>query len=178
MDAPSFLKAMNKTLLIPEEAIAKKVNEIAHLLNQEYAKKELVLVGILKGSICLIADLIRHLEISFRLEFVQAASYGMGGTHQKELELIGFDRLDLSDKEVLLIDDIYDSGKTLSAAFHILETKHPKSLETLVLLKKKVSHKGDILPTYVCFDIENHFVVGYGLDYKEKFRGLEAIYTI
>ncbi len=169
---------MKKSLLISENAIKEKVEEVAHEINQTYAGQELIIVAILKGAVCLVADLIRYLDVSLQLEFVQAASYGMNGTTPTELELIGFDKLDLSGKAVLLVDDIYDTGKTLSGAFHALEKQAPKSLETLVLLKKNIPQVGDVSPTYVCFDIENDFVVGYGLDYKEHFRELKAIYTI
>lgn len=174
----SFLKDMNKQLLISQEAIAKKIKEIAAALNCEYAGKELVIVAILKGSICLVADLIRQLEIPAALECIQAKRYGMHGTVPGKLQVFMNEPLDLEGKSVLLIDDIYDSGETLSGVYHELEKLHPKSIETLVLLRKKVTPTGDISPTYVCFDIEDRFVVGYGLDYKEQFRGLKALYII
>ncbi len=162
-------------ILISEEEIAKKVVSVATDLNIQFKDRELIIVTILKGAICFVADLIRHLEFPFQLEFVSAASYGMRGTKPGELNLSGFEKLDLEGKDILLVDDIYDTGKTLSTAFHVIETKQPKSLQTLVLLRKKVDHVGNILPDRVCFDIGDHFVIGYGLDYKEHFRGLKEI---
>jgi len=162
-------------VLISEEEIAKEVQSIAGELNGQYAGQEVILVTILKGSICFLADLIRHLEFPFQLEFVTCSSYGMLGTKPGELTLSGFDSLDIQGKHVLLIDDIYDTGRTLSTACHALEEKSPVSLKTLVLLRKKIQHTGDVMPDLVCFDIEDHFVVGYGLDHKEHLRGLKDI---
>ena len=126
------------------------------------------------------ADLIRHLEIPFQLEFVKAQSYGQRGTKPAALTLMGFEDFDLTDKHILLVDDIYDSGRTLKAAKQNLLSKHPKTLKTLVLLRKKipVKEREETPFDYVCFDIEDHFVVGYGLDYKEYFRGLKGIYQL
>ncbi len=169
---------MKKDILISEQEIAKEVEAVAADLNQHYQNREVVIIGILKGSICFLSDLIRHLEFPFQIEFVTASSYGLRGTKPGELKLSGFDALDLKGKEVLLVDDIYDTGRTLSSVFHALEKKDPKCLSSIVLLRKEVDQLGDIIPDWVCFDIEDHFVLGYGLDYKELFRGLKAIYTV
>ncbi|NGX38815.1 MAG: Hypoxanthine-guanine phosphoribosyltransferase [Chlamydiae bacterium] len=164
--------------LITEEAIAKKVEEMARILNENYAGKELIIVAILKGSVCLLADLIRFLTIPFSIEFLRASSYGEKGTERGELSIESVERLEIEGKDVLILDDIYDSGETLSAITKALEELRPKSLDSLVLLKKSVPHSGEILPTHVCFDIEDHFVVGYGLDYKEHYRGMRGIFRI
>lgn len=137
-----------------------------------------MLIAILKGSICFVADLMRHLEFSFILEFVTAASYGMRGTKPGELTLQGIDALDLKDKYVLLIDDILDTGKTLQGVLKKIHEKHPRAIKTAVFLRKKNVLSKDMIPDIVCFDIEDHFVIGYGLDYKEHFRGLKEIYRI
>ncbi|MDN3505790.1 MAG: hypoxanthine phosphoribosyltransferase [Simkaniaceae bacterium] len=164
-------------ILISEEEIAKKVAAVAEELNAHYVDQEVILVTILKGGICFVADLIRHLTFPFQLEFVTCASYGMRGTKPGELTLSGFDNLDIKDKHVLLIDDIYDTGQTLSRAYHTLAAQSPTSVRSSVLLRKKITPKGDITPDFVCFDIEDHFVVGYGLDHKEHLRGLKAIHV-
>lgn len=164
--------------LITEEAIAEKVEEMACILNEKYAGKELTIVAILKGSVCLLADIMRLLTIPFSIEFLRASSYGENGTKRGELSIESIDNLTIEGRDVLILDDIYDSGETLSAIAKALEPLRPKSLQSLVLLKKRVPHSGEVLPSHVCFDIEDHFVVGYGLDYKEHYRGMRGIYRI
>ncbi|NGX37669.1 MAG: Hypoxanthine phosphoribosyltransferase [Chlamydiae bacterium] len=178
MGAPSFPLIMNKTLLISESAIAQKVTEMAARLNREYANTPLTIVAILKGAFCLLADLIRKLDMPVEIEFIQASSYGMRGTTPGPLELHGTESFNVAGKHVVLLDDIYDTGATISKACHALQKQQPKTLKTCVLLKKKRAPEGDVTPDYVCFDIEDHFVVGYGLDYKEQGRGLKAIYAV
>lgn len=167
-----------KKKLIGADQIAEKVAEIARQLNQDYAGQEVVLVVILKGAFVFVADLIRHLDFPFSIEFIRASSYGMRGTTPGPLKVEGLDTLDLKGKNVLLIDDIFDTGKTLNHVRKSLEDQLPSQIKTLVLLRKKRTSFELLLPSYVCFDIEDHFVVGYGLDYKEHDRGLKEIYTI
>jgi len=169
---------MSELLLIDEESIANKVEEIASLLNRDFLGKEVVIVTILKGAFVFVADLIRHLDFPNTVEFIRAASYGMRGKERGALTIEGVDRLDLKGKCVLLVDDIFDSGITLNAVKAALAEQEPARFDTLVLLKKKGKAPKTLDPTYVCFDIEDHFVVGYGLDYKEQKRGLKGIYTI
>ncbi len=165
-------------LLISADEITTRLEEIGEILNREYKGKELTLVMIMKGAICLAADLIRRLQMPHSVEFIQCQSYGMRGTSPGDLKITGLDSLDLKEKEVLLIDDIYDSGNTLSRAYAELKEKKPVSLKSLVLLSKNVPHQADYLPDHVLFEIEDRFVIGYGLDYKEYYRGLPAIYAI
>jgi hypoxanthine phosphoribosyltransferase len=165
------------TPLISEEEIREKVVALAKELNRHYAGKQVTIVTILKGAVCFLADLMRELSFPFELEFVTCSSYGMRGTKPGELTLRGFDTLLLEGKTVLLLDDIYDSGKTLSTAATALKEQGAASVETVVLLRKKRQKSVGIEPDFVCFDIEDHFVVGYGLDYKESGRGLKGIFT-
>lgn len=169
---------MSERLLIGEESIAKKIEEIAYQLNQEFSGEQVVLVTILKGAFVFAADLIRHLDFPCTIEFIRAASYGMRGRERGELTIDGIDTLELKGKCVLLIDDIFDSGATLSEVKAVLAKQEPARIDTLVLLKKRGTAPKALDPTYVCFDIDDLFVVGYGLDYKEQKRGLKGIYTI
>lgn len=169
---------MSLSLLLSEEAIAEKIQEVARQLNHDFTGREVTLISVLKGSILLTSDLMRQLDIPFTIEFIQAKSYGMRGTTPGELIIEGLEKLHLKNKEVLLIDDIYDTGKTLQEISQKIQEYNPKSLTTLVLLKKQRADHPAARPDYVCFDIEDHFVVGYGLDYKEKYRGLKGIYTL
>lgn len=169
---------MRKELILSEEAIAARVREMAQFLSKERRETPIRIVAILKGSFVFLADLIRHLSIPFQVDFITASSYGMGGTIPGPLTVGGIESLQLAGESVLLVDDIYDTGKTLSVVYRALEKKLPASLHSLVFLKKQGIVGGAVLPDLVCFDIEDRFVVGYGLDYKEQYRGLKGVYAI
>lgn len=170
--------ANNLKLLISDKAIHSKVCEIGKLLDKEYKGRELVIVMIMKGAICLVADLIRHLTIPTRIEFIQSSSYGHHGTQRGPLSIFGVEQLNINQKDVLLIDDIFDSGVTLSNVAARLQEQKPASIKSLVLLSKKVPRAVDYIPDYSLFEIENHFIVGYGMDCKEYYRGLPSIYVL
>jgi hypoxanthine phosphoribosyltransferase len=165
-------------LLISEKSILAKITEIAKQLDQDYRGKELTVVMIMKGAICLVADLIRQLHVPCSLEFVQGSSYGKRGMARGKLSIFGIERINLAKKHVLIVDDIFDSGKTLSEVVTQLKKQEPKSLKSLVLLSKNVPRKTKYTPDYVLFEIEDRFVVGYGLDYKERYRGLPGVYAL
>lgn len=163
-------------LLIPQEAILKKITQVAHEIQNQYLHDELVIVIIMKGAICLAADLIRALTIPCFLEYIHASSYGEGGIKKGALTIHGIEHLKLVGKNVLIIDDIFDTGHTLSLVASELKKLKPKSLESLVLLSKKKKRTFSFVPDYTLFEIADEFVVGYGLDYKEKYRNLPGIY--
>lgn len=165
-------------LLISQEEILRKVEKIGQQLNSDYAGKEVMVVMVMKGALCLTADLIRQFSFPCSLEFIQASSYGNKGTERGALTLTGFEKLDFFSKEVLLVDDIFDSGNTLTVIVAAIAAKKPKSLKTLVLLSKNIKRATSFVPDYVLFGIENRFVVGYGLDYKERYRGLPGVYIL
>jgi hypoxanthine phosphoribosyltransferase len=164
-------------LLISEEEIKQKIADVAKALDLAYAGKELVIVAVMKGALCLAADLTRQLKTPCRIEMIQASSY-RGATHRGELSIRGVDEIELGSKEILLIDDIYDSGETLSRIAAEIRKKHPKTLKSLVLLSKKVARSSTYLPDHVLFEIDDVFVVGYGLDYNELYRGLTGVYQM
>lgn len=165
-------------LLIGPEEIAQKIQQVANQINQEYEGKELTVILVMKGSICVGADFIRQLTIPCTLDCMKASSYGQNGMTSGELKISGIDHLDLKDKHVLVIDDIFDTGKTMSTIIQQLQARQPKSLKSLVLLVKNVPRKITYRPDYILFEIEDHFVVGFGLDYKEYYRGLPGIYQV
>ena len=162
--------------LISKEQIANKISEVAKQIDSDYTGRDLVIVMVLKGAICVGSDLVRAINVPCTIESLQCSSYGALGAKRGELCVFGLDRIDLKDRDVLLVDDIFDSGYTLSTLAKEISKKEPRSLKSLVLLKKNVPHV-DFSPDYVLFDIENNFVVGYGLDYKEYYRGLDGVYT-
>ncbi len=165
--------------LISKEEIAAKVRETAIQIKDDFAGKDLVIVMVLKGALCLVADLIRELDLPLDVETVQCSSYGARGAQRGELQVIGADRLHIHNRDVLLVDDIFDSGHTMTTLLDTLKAQHPRSLKTCVLLyKKDVPKTTDYRPDYVLFDIDNLFVVGYGLDFKERYRGLSGVYIL
>lgn len=161
--------------LIESEEIACRVREVANHLNAEYRDEHLTIVMVMKGAVCITADLIRHLDIPFALEYVKASSYGQRGMRPEQVSISGIDDLDIASKHVLVVDDIFDTGNTLEGIILQLQKKHPKSLKSLVLLVKDVPRTTSYSPDYTLFHIGNRFVIGYGLDYKEHYRGLPAI---
>jgi hypoxanthine phosphoribosyltransferase len=174
---PIQIEERSFEMLISSEEIEEKIASVAKAIDIEYAGKDLAIVMVMKGSVCLAADLIRHIHVPCTLEFVRAQSYGLRGEKRGDLTITGVDNADIAGKDVLLIDDIFDTGNTLTQVSARLNDLGPKSLKTLVLLVKNVPHVTPKLPDYVLFDIEDRFVIGYGLDYKEMYRGLPAIYV-
>ena len=165
--------------LISEELIAEKVQKTAAQIKKDFQGEDLVIVMVLKGAICLVADLIRQLDVPLDLETVQCESYGALGKSRGDLTLIGVDRLRVHNRDVLIVDDIFDSGYTMATLVDTVKKLGPRSIKSCVLLyKKDVQKATEYRPDYVMFEIDNLFVVGYGLDYKEKYRGLAGVYTL
>ena len=164
--------------LISPDQIAKRIQELAVQLNARYVNEELSLVIIMKGALFFAADLMRKLTVPCTLDYIRASSYGERGQKRGELNIIGLEELKLSGKNVLVIDDIFDSGNTLSQIAQALQKQHPKTLRTIVLLKKNVKRQTEYLPDEYLFEIEDAFVVGYGLDYKEHYRELPGVFAM
>ena len=162
-------------VLINEERLQARIAELGELLTREYEGKELVLLVVLKGSIMFAADLARAIELPLSLEFMGLSSYG------DSTETSGVVRvtLDLSkpvhNKHVLIVEDIVDSGLTMRYLLNNLSTRGPESLKVCTLLHKPARRQVDVPLDYIGFDIGDHFVVGYGLDYDQKYRNLPFI---
>ena len=176
LHAMDHLLDLEPTPLISKEQIADQISVVAQQINSDYEGLDLVILLVMKGALCVGADLARALEVPCTIECVQCSSYGMRGKERGELEIFGLDRLNLQNRDVLLVDDIFDTGNTLLGLSKAVAQQQPRSIKSLVLLKKNVPHV-DFNPDYVLFDIEDHFVIGYGLDYKEYYRGLDAIFV-
>jgi len=168
----------NLELIIPPEQIAQKVNAIAHQIDKDYRGEPLTVLMVMKGAVCVTADLMRAINTPATLDYIKASSYGNNGTKRGELKLLGLENLNLKGKNVLVVDDIFDSGNTMTAIVKQLKKQQPKSLKTLVAFVKNIPRKTTYRPDYKMFDIEDRFIVGYGLDYKEQYRGLPGIYVI
>lgn len=165
--------------LIEKEQIAEKVKETSKQITLDYQGKDLVIVMVLKGALCVVADLIREIDLPLDVQTVQCSSYGARGTERGELTVIGADRLKIHNRDVLIVDDIFDTGHTMVTLIDTLKEQNPRSIKSCVLLNKQDVHKiTDYRPEYVLFDIDNLFVVGYGLDFKEQYRGLSGVYVL
>lgn len=167
----------NLELLVSSEEIAQKITEAAAQIDREYQDQELTIIMVMKGAVCGAADLMRELHIPVTLEFIKASSYGNRGAVSGELIIKGLEMIDVANKNVLIVDDIFDSGKTMTALVARFKEMNPKSLKTFVVLAKEVPRNTTYYPDYVLFEIGNRFVVGYGLDYKEQYRNLPGIYA-
>lgn len=161
-------------ILISPEDIARRVRELAADINRDFAGRDTVVVAVLNGTVIFLADLLRHLQLPLRLDFVGASSYG-AGTTSGELSFTRTARLDFRGRDVLLVDDILDTGKTLDRVATHLRSFRPRRLRTCVLLDKKARRRVKIRADYVGFHIPDEFVVGYGLDFAERYRNLPGI---
>ncbi|MFT4621663.1 MAG: hypoxanthine phosphoribosyltransferase [Myxococcota bacterium] len=162
------------TPLIDAETIATRTAELGARIRADYAGKPLVCVGVLKGSVVFLADLVRHLDPTTRLEFLAVSSYS--GTQSTGTVRITHDlKSDVSDCHVLIVEDIVDTGLTLSYLYKLLETRKPASLRIVTLLDKPSKRKVPVPVDYIGFKIEDRFVVGYGLDLDEEYRTLPFV---
>lgn len=164
-----------KKILVSEEQIQARISEIAAQINKDYEGESVVLVGLLNGSIPFLADLFKQIKIKAKLDFMDVSSYHGTTTSNGEVRILKDLARQIAGENVLVIEDIIDTGKTLKVVKRILENRHPKSLKIVSLLDKPAGRKVAIEADYVGFEIENEFVIGYGLDYDEYYRNLPYI---
>lgn len=162
-------------ILISEEEIASKVQALGKQISEDYKDKNLLLVSVLKGSVVFMADLMRAIDIHARIDFMCVSSYGKGVKTSGVVKIIKDLDYPLADSDVLLVEDILDSGKTLRYLVDILSKRNPKSIRIATLLDKPERREVAVNPNYTCFNVPDEFVVGYGLDYNEKYRNLPYI---
>ena len=161
----------NYKILLTEEQISKRVKELGAQITADYAGKEPVIICMLKGAVYFFADLIKSVKTPIMIDFARLSSY-KNGTVGGEMELISNITAEIKDRDVLIVEDIVDSGKTLSYFINLLKNRQPRSVKICAFLDKKERREVDITSDYVGFDIPCVFVIGYGLDYAEKFREL------
>lgn len=163
-------------VLIPEERVRARVAELARTIERDYAGHEdLVLVAVLKGAFIFLADLARHLGIPHSVEFIALSSYGRRGTHSGAVRLVMDVRENIEARHVLVVEDIVDTGRTLAYLTELLKARAPASVRTCALVRKKDRHQVEVGIDYLGFDIPDVWVVGYGLDYAERYRTLPYI---
>jgi hypoxanthine phosphoribosyltransferase len=161
-------------ILITDAQIARRVRALSVQIERDFSKHELVVVSLLSGTVMFLADLIRHLSLPLRLDFIGVSSYGLG-TESGELIFTKELRLDVQRRDVLLVDDILDTGKTLYRVLARLRALKPRRIKTCVLLNKATRRVEDVKADYVGFEIPDLFVVGYGLDFAERYRNLPFV---
>ena len=162
-------------ILISADQIAARIKEVAAVLDKDYAGKTPIAICILKGSVIFFGDLLRALETPVEMEFMKVSSYGAGTVSSGKLS-VSLDILsNIQNRDVLIVEDIVDSGNTMYALKRMLEGRSPASVRIISLLDKPSRRTADITPDYTCFEIEDEFVIGYGLDYGEKYRDLPYV---
>lgn len=165
-------------ILLTEEQIKEKVSCLAEQINQDYAGKELIVVGILKGCFVFVSDLVRRLSGDVQVHFMQVSSYGSGTESTGNVRIKKDLSIDIKGKHVLIAEDIVDSGNTLYQLLPILKERKPASVKVCSLLSKPSRRQVEYDPEYIGFEIPDKFIVGYGLDCDERFRQLPYIAVV
>ena len=162
-------------ILIDEETLAARVAELGVEVSSDYQGRDLLLIGVLKGAVFFMADLMRHLTVPCEVDFMAISSYGDSTDSSGIVRILKDLDINIENRHVLIVEDIIDSGLTLSYLVRTLEAREPASLEVCALLTKPARREIDVPVRYVGFEIPNRFVVGYGLDFAERYRNLPYV---
>ncbi|OPL08955.1 MAG: hypoxanthine phosphoribosyltransferase [delta proteobacterium ML8_F1] len=168
---------MDQKVLFTREEIQSKVKEMGELITRDYRGRRLMVISLLKGSFVFTADLIREIKLPLVIEFMITSSYGHSEETTGMVKIIQDVDLDVADYDVLLVDDIIDSGNTMMRVHSLLEARNPKSLRTCTLLDKPSRRKVDFEADYVGFVIPDVFIVGYGLNYGDYYRNMDHVFA-
>src|SRR3954471_6309299 len=163
------------TTLIEQDALAQRIRELGAQISQDYAGRELFLVGVLKGAIFFVADLMRELEVHCAIDFMAVASYGSSTDSSGGVRILKDLDASIEGRDVLIVEDIVDSGLTLNYLLRTLKARNPSSLEVCALLTKPERRKVELPIRYEGFEIPNTFAIGYGLDHAERYRNLPYV---
>ena len=162
-------------ILVPEGQLAQRVHELAQEISRDYAGRDLVLVGVLKGAVFFLSDLMRALQIPVEVDFMAVASYGSATKSSGVVRILKDLDAAIEGRDVLIVEDIVDSGLTLQYLLRNLAGRNPRSLEVCALLVKPERQKVELPTRYVGFEIPNRFAIGYGLDFGERYRNLPYV---
>jgi hypoxanthine phosphoribosyltransferase len=169
------LHAAVEEVLIDEASLQNRIAELGAAITEDYRGRDLLLVGVLKGAIFFMADLMRQIDIPCEVDFMAISSYGAGVDSSGVVRILKDLDISIEGRNVLVVEDIVDSGLTLSYLLRNLEAREPASLETCALLTKPERRENDVVCRYVGFEIPNRFVIGYGLDFAERYRNLPYV---
>lgn len=164
-----------KEVLCTEQQLQEKIAELGAAITKDYAGKELLMVSILKGSVMVMADLMRAVDLPLQIDFMNVSSYGAGTETKGAVKILKDLDVDIKGKNLLIVEDILDSGVTLHNLMNLLWQREPASIEICTLFTKPSRRKVDVEAKYIGFEIPDAFIVGYGLDYDEKFRNLPYV---
>ena len=164
--------------LISEENIRKRVEEIGQEISKDFANKIPVIIGVLNGSFLFMADLVRNINIDYEVDFIKISSYGNSTKSSGTVRLIKDISADINGRDLIIVEDIVDTGLSVDFLNNRLQEAKPASISFVTCLKKPSKVNVDHLINYIGFNISNSFVIGYGLDYAQKFRGLPSIYKL
>ncbi|MEM5468030.1 hypoxanthine phosphoribosyltransferase [Celeribacter marinus] len=166
-------------VMISAKSIAARIEDLARDIRREYNETDkLVVVGLLRGSFVFIADLVRELDMNVEVDFLEASSYGDGTESTREVRILKDLRGAIEGRDVLVVEDIVDTGHTLKAVLELLGSRKPRKLETIALLNKPARREVDLTATWVGFEIPDAFVVGYGIDFAQANRNLPYIGSV
>ena len=173
-----------KEVLVSEEQLKLRISELGAKISEDYKNKNLLLISVLKGAVIVMADLMRQITIPMRIDFMAASSYGNDSKSSGRIKILNDLDIDITGYDLLIVEDILDSGKTLASLIEILRSRNPRSIKVFALLSKPERRQVKIDVEYEGFVIPDEFAVGYGLDYAERYRNLpfigalkEEIYT-
>jgi hypoxanthine phosphoribosyltransferase len=163
-------------VMISAKSIAARIEDLAKTIETEFKDTDkLVVVGLLRGSFVFIADLVRELDLPVEVDFLEASSYGDGMESSREVRLLKDIRGQIEGRDVLVVEDIVDTGHTLHQVMEVLNTRHPAKIKSIALLDKPARREVDMKATWTGFEIPDEFVVGYGIDYAQRNRNLPFI---
>jgi hypoxanthine phosphoribosyltransferase len=162
-------------VLIDEERLRSRVAELGEEISVDYAGRDLLLIGVLKGAVFFMADLMRHLTVTCEVDFMAISSYGAATDSSGVVRILKDLDINIAGRDVLVVEDIIDSGLTLSYLMRNLEAREPASLEICALMTKPERREIDVPVRYIGFEIPNRFVIGYGLDFAERYRNLPYV---
>jgi hypoxanthine phosphoribosyltransferase len=171
----STLERAVEEVLIDEERLRGRVAELGEEISADYAARDLLLIGVLKGAVFFMADLMRHLTVTCEVDFMAISSYGAETDSSGVVRILKDLDINIAGRDVLVVEDIIDSGLTLSYLMRNLEAREPASLEVCALLTKPDRREIEVPVRYVGFEIPNEFVIGYGLDFAERYRNLPYV---
>lgn len=164
-----------KEILLTEEQIQKKIKELGHTITEEYSERFPLFVGVLKGALPFMADLVKSVDIHLEMDFMDVSSYGKGLVSSGEVKIVKDLDTKVEGRDVLIVEDIIDSGLTLSYLIELFKYRKAKSVKVVTLLDKPEGRKVDLVPDLTGFIVPDEFVVGYGLDFAERYRNLPYV---
>ena len=165
-------------ILYTREEIENRARELGKQISEDYAGEELILLGTLKGAVMWMADLMKEITLDTKIDFISASSYGSGTTSSGIVKVTKDVDMDLYHKNILIVEDIVDTGTTLKFLKDYLEDRNPKSVKICTLLDKPSRRKAEVYADYIGFTVDDLFIIGYGLDYDQQGRQLRDIYTL